>query len=140
VNQAPTKAELDRDAFDLTPYVQTGEDPAAALGIDRDLMAAPDGTRNVAFVTYFDRPYVWREVPTYGTLHLIPVGLPRGPRREVLLVDELPHADYPHDPGYLYDCPACEASCHCTTGHTECVYDGDHNGTAATPENGASHE
>lgn len=22
----------------------------------------------------------------------------------------LPHADYPHEPGTLYDCPACEAS------------------------------
>ena len=24
------------------------------------------------------------------------------------------HADYPHTPGYLADCPACEAACHCT--------------------------
>lgn len=26
------------------------------------------------------------------------------------------HADYPHDPGTLYDCPACEGTCHCTDG------------------------
>jgi hypothetical protein len=40
------------------------------------------------------------------------------------------HADYPHEPGRLYDCPACEASCHCTPGYTQCVYEGEHNGTA----------
>lgn len=36
------------------------------------------------------------------------------------------HNDYPHNPGYLYDCAACEASCHCTPGHAECVYEGEH--------------
>jgi len=25
----------------------------------------------------------------------------------------LRHADYPHEPGQLYDCPACEAQCFC---------------------------
>jgi hypothetical protein len=40
------------------------------------------------------------------------------------------HADYPHEPGRLYDCPACEASCHCTAGYTQCVYSGEHNGLA----------
>jgi hypothetical protein len=40
------------------------------------------------------------------------------------------HADYPHEPGRLSDCPACEASCHCTAGHTECVFEGEHNGLA----------
>lgn len=25
----------------------------------------------------------------------------------------LKHADYPHDPGYLFDCLACEDHCHC---------------------------
>lgn len=40
------------------------------------------------------------------------------------------HADYPHEPGRLYDCPACEAKCHCTPGYTQCVFTGEHNGTA----------
>lgn len=40
------------------------------------------------------------------------------------------HADYPHEPGRLYDCPACEDHCHCGPGYTQCVYDGEHNGTA----------
>jgi hypothetical protein len=40
--------------------------------------------------------------------------------------------NYPHHPGRLYDCAACEASCHCTPGNAECVYDGEHNGTAVT--------
>jgi hypothetical protein len=35
-----------------------------------------------------------------------------------------PHADYPHEPGRLYDCQACEASCHCTADGTECVWSG----------------
>jgi hypothetical protein len=43
--------------------------------------------------------------------------------------DEPTHVDYPHEPGRLYDCPACEAQCHCDSdpGHTECVYSGEHN-------------
>lgn len=36
------------------------------------------------------------------------------------------HANYPHHPGTLYDCPACESACHCdTTGpedHELCVH------------------
>ena len=44
----------------------------------------------------------------------------------------LRHADYPHEPGRLYGCPACEARCHCTPGDAECVYSGPHNGQAAT--------
>lgn len=24
------------------------------------------------------------------------------------------HVSYPHTPGFLYDCPACESRCHCT--------------------------
>jgi hypothetical protein len=32
------------------------------------------------------------------------------------------HVDYPHEPGHLYDCPACEATCHCTPTSTQCVH------------------
>ena len=31
------------------------------------------------------------------------------------------HVDYPHPPGTLYDCPACEAACFCTDGF-QCVH------------------
>lgn len=31
------------------------------------------------------------------------------------------HADYPHEPGTLYDCPSCEVACFCT-GDVRCVY------------------
>lgn len=41
-----------------------------------------------------------------------------------------PHVTYPHEPGYLVDCPRCEAGCHCTPGHAECVFEGEHNSTA----------
>lgn len=41
------------------------------------------------------------------------------------------HNEYPHTPGYLYDCAACESSCHCTPGHAECVFEGQHNGSAS---------
>ena len=30
------------------------------------------------------------------------------------------HVDYPHTPGTLYDCPACEAGCFCTDSYA-CV-------------------
>lgn len=38
--------------------------------------------------------------------------------------EEIPHADYPHEPGRLYDCEACESRCHCTgyPGHVKCVF------------------
>lgn len=58
------------------------------------------------------------------------------------------HVDYPHEPGYLYDCLACEAECHCGETHdetcthpmndgklyhtTQCVYSGDHAYTEAS--------
>jgi hypothetical protein len=45
-------------------------------------------------------------------------------------LDGPPHADYPHEPGRLYDCPACESRCNCTAGYTQCIYRGDHNGSA----------
>lgn len=37
-----------------------------------------------------------------------------------------PHQDYPHEPGRLHGCQACEARCHCDPdpGTTACVYDG----------------
>jgi hypothetical protein len=44
------------------------------------------------------------------------------------------HANYPHEPGRLYDCVACESVCHCTRGSTECVFDGEHNGLSDESE------
>lgn len=43
---------------------------------------------------------------------------------EGMPLDEIPHADYPHEPGRLHDCPRCESECFCTgyPGHTECVF------------------
>lgn len=43
----------------------------------------------------------------------------------------LRHVNYPHWPGRLYDCRACESACYCVAGETECVYAGTHNGSAA---------
>lgn len=39
-------------------------------------------------------------------------------------LDEIPHADYPHEPGRLYDCARCESECFCSgdPGETECVF------------------
>lgn len=34
------------------------------------------------------------------------------------------HVPYPHEPGRLYDCPACEAKCHCKPDETECIWSG----------------
>lgn len=43
----------------------------------------------------------------------------------------IPHANYPHEPGRLHSCPACEARCFCDTdpGTTECIFSGDHQWT-----------
>ena len=32
------------------------------------------------------------------------------------------HVDYPHDPGHLYDCAACESDCHCAPDSALCVH------------------
>jgi hypothetical protein len=40
------------------------------------------------------------------------------------------HVDNPHEPGRLYDCPACEDQCHCVESSTQCVFTGAHNGKA----------
>lgn len=32
---------------------------------------------------------------------------------ETRAATEPAHADYPHEPGTLYDCPACESRCFC---------------------------
>jgi hypothetical protein len=32
------------------------------------------------------------------------------------------HADYPHTPGSLFDCEACEATCYCVPDETQCVH------------------
>lgn len=32
------------------------------------------------------------------------------------------HADYPHQPGTLYDCPACETYCYCEYDNGVCVF------------------
>lgn len=55
--------------------------------------------------------------------------------RTVLI--EPQHLNYPHEPGYLPDCPACEGSCHCNPEavaagrETECVFEGRHNTEAS---------
>ena len=41
------------------------------------------------------------------------------------------HSNYPHSPGYLHGCPACDLACHCMEGVTEgyeapCVFEGEH--------------
>jgi hypothetical protein len=35
--------------------------------------------------------------------------------------EQVEHVDYPHSPGALYDCPACEAECFCADG-VQCVH------------------
>ena len=69
-----------------------------------------------------DGPERWIKA-TFPYMHLTVVAFAHIP---------IPHADYPHQPGRLYDCPACEAACHCTQGDAECVYSGPHNGLAAS--------
>ena len=51
----------------------------------------------------------------------------------------LTHVDYPHEPGRLYDCPACEAQCHCgdLSRTTPCVYCASL--TPTTPDHARTH-
>lgn len=77
-------------------------------GLERDILASPG---LYVVVTVECLPIDGEEFPE--------------PAGWAVLRRELPHADYPHTPGYLYDCTACEAACHCTgdATKTNCVAD-----------------
>lgn len=69
---------------------------------------------------YVDSPAcgtVWGRTPGYDGEH--DLGLAYS-----VVQAGLSHVDYPHLPGYLYDCQLCESRCFCDgdPGHTECVY------------------
>jgi hypothetical protein len=53
-----------------------------------------------------------------------------GPQGSARNDNDIQHANYPHEPGALYDCPGCESQCHCTPGSTECIFEGQHSGSA----------
>lgn len=55
------------------------------------------------------------------------------------------HVNYPHEPGRLYDCPACEARCHCgpevARGEaTPCIWEGHDCCERALDTDGQSHD
>jgi hypothetical protein len=75
--------------------------------------------------------YCYTSFSYYGVAITAYAVIPAEPAPEPGSEDSIPHADYPHLPGRLHDCPACEARCHCTPGDAECVYNGQHNGLAA---------
>jgi hypothetical protein len=66
---------------------------------------------------WVDTEFTWDEMHVRAFAH-IPLPDPDP--------EAVQHAEYPHEPGRLYGCPACESRCHCTPGDAECVYDGPH--------------
>ena len=79
----------------------------------------PDGPQTLCRA---DFDYYGIAVTVYAFIPAAPAGKDEEP---------VPHVNYPHLPGRLHDCPACQARCHCTSGDAQCVYDGQHNGLAA---------
>lgn len=62
-----------------------------------------------------------------GALHLVTPGYDGDHDLGLVYrVARVEHADYPHHPGYLHDCQACETMCHCDGEHAQCVYEGEH--------------
>ena len=58
-----------------------------------------------------------------------------GERHSVNVADLIPHVEYPHHPGALYDCSACEYVCHCSDGScVACALDVSYPGEADTLE------
>ena len=54
------------------------------------------------------------------------------------------HSDYPHEPGRLHDCPACESRCHCdgevAAGRaTPCIWEGHEQGLPGARVSAAGH-
>lgn len=93
-------------------------DPDGVRVIDRTGRAYPPvthGEAGLTLATYLD------DAPR--TYRASTVGVPLHKRD----APSHGHVDYPHTPGYLYDCPACENACHCSPlpGHTPCVRCGD---------------
>ncbi len=45
------------------------------------------------------------------------------PPTQEVMAQVVKHADYPHTPGMLYDCPKCETTCYCKSDEDgPCVY------------------
>lgn len=66
------------------------------------------------------------ENDSYSTSACDGCGSPLHGERHAVTIEksEPQHADYPHEPGTLYDCPACEENCYCSTepGCTPCLH------------------
>lgn len=92
--------------------------------ISTPLDPGPDGPQTICHAEF---DYYGIDVTVYAFIPVRPSGDP-GPGADQATT----HVDYPHLPGRLPDCPACQAHCHCTPGDAECVYDGSHDGQAAT--------
>ena len=62
--------------------------------------------------------------PEVGTVYGRTVGYTGDHDLGVAYSVSIVHADYPHEPGRLYDCEACESECFCTgdPGHMPCAY------------------
>jgi hypothetical protein len=106
----------------------------AVLHLDRWLLVE-DGTESYEFNdargrTLDDVTYVLRRAAAVPAEELIDAlkAVNAADKRMAELLPDTPdepgpakHADYPHTPGTLYDCPACEAGCFCTNGF-QCVH------------------
>lgn len=84
-------------------------------------MTAADKIASDMLGTYLTNAGKRGPVPGWSGLWLRTAREHSGPR----------HADYPHEPGYLIGCPACESECHCDGYSAECVFDGEHNAKPA---------
>jgi hypothetical protein len=105
---------------------------AAVLHLDRYLLAE-DGSESYEFNDAKDRrsediTHVLRDAasrPAHELIDALRVIDRRNADMAALSAMLIPggifaHVDYPHTPGTLYDCPACEATCFCTDGF-QCV-------------------
>lgn len=102
--------DADQDSAEYTDDValldHVASDDHVRGSIHEDLVTEVDGTGAL-----------WCPTPGSDSFH--DLGL-------LYSVRAVPHAINPHEAGYMVDCPACEARCHCDPEFAECVYGGDH--------------
>ena len=118
----PPQFETTREAWEYLADERERDEDAAADGTDGTYSDVVDTLRTYAIDAH-GTGTVYGPTPGSDSPHDLGLAYCVSVAEGTDL-DDIPHADYPHEPGRLHDCPRCESECFCTgrQGDTECVF------------------